>query len=1060
MIWEKKRTCIHLLVLCVLWLIAGNNSLYAQNVGVTKSGVIPVVSGIVVDEKDEPVIGVAVRVVGTQYGVVTDIDGKYSLSGVAVDATIEFSYLGMKTKEIKAANKSNLNHVILESDTEVLEEVVVVGYGVQKKVNVTGAVTSVNIGELENRPVTNVTNALAGLSSGLMVSNTGGNTPGFESSTIKIRGNGTLNDASPLIVVDGMTGISMSDINPQDIATISVLKDASSSAIYGSRAANGVILITTKSGSKERSRITYSANLAWEKVAHRFDLITDYATYMETANAALTAAGQAARFSQESIDKWRGDDGRHPDVYPNNDWQDYIYNNNNLVQNHNITAVGGNDKIRYNLSMGLINNPGIIYNTDYRRYQMRSNIEADIKPWITVGMNMFGFVDRNDPSADTATSGGDVIYGSGAFNTTPGMTYKTDIDGVTYYGGVQNPEDANFTNFNPYRRMWFYNSDFPTRTRRAVAKTYLRLRPIAGLTISGSFSYNLGDQKITNELVDRNLYRFMEGDNGKTVPVLLREGTVNTYKRFFENESTYRTSDVTAQYDFKFFNDRLNTSVLAGFSQEAYHYNYAYYGAYTSNDQIHILGSNSDNVKQALLPRETYNDWAMRSYLGRINMAWDDKYLLEFTMRADGSSKFSPENRWGYFPSVSLGWRMSEEAFMENTHDWLSGLKIRLSYGSLGNNATSTYYMWQSLYTTHTGMVLGGSPIVGTGQSVLSNYNMTWEKTKMLNMGIDFGFLNNKLSGTIEVYDKNTEGILISLPVPFAHGTTTTPNSNVGEVNNKGFDFDIKWSDRIGEVDYYIGGNVSYVKNKVTKLYGETASISGVYKTQEGKPINQLYVLDVDRIVRNQNDLDYVQSLVDANPDYFNTYHRPELGDYLYRDANGDGKLDANDRIEIGNSNMPTWSYGISMGASWKNFDFGILFQGVGDYHRYLNNQAFRFVYVAGHSLVNSVVSEQWTPDNQQAKYPRLLGNADMRNQQASTGFVHDASYFRCKNIQLGYTIPKNISQKFLCESLKVYGSIDNLFTLTRYPGMDPEVSEAVGYPAIKQFSLGVNISF
>lgn len=450
----------------------------------------------------------------------------------------------------------------------------------------------------------------------------------------------------------------------------------------------------------------------------------------------------------------------------------------------------------------------------------------------------------------------------------------------------------------------------------------------------------------------------------------------------------------------------------------------------------------------------------MRSYFGRINLVWDDKYMLEANLRADGSSRFAPNKHWGYFPSVSAGWRISQERFMEDYQDWLSSLKLRASYGSLGNNAASNNYMYQSLYAT-TNYVLGNNVTGGLSQTMLSNTFLTWESTYVTNIGIDYGFFKNRLSGSLEWFNRDTKGILISLPVPLEHGTASVPNQNAGEVNNRGIDLEINWTDQIDKLTYSVSFNMGFVSNKVTKFQGDIASISGVKKIQEGKPINQYYVLKVDRIVRDQSDLDYVQSLVDKNPNYFATYQRPELGDFLFADTNGDGDLNADDRAEIGHGDSPRLTYGINLGLSWKNLDFSMLLQGVGDYEVYYNNQAFRFTTVMGQSLIKDITDNAWTPENPyKSKYPILRNSANSKNNTPSDAFIHNAAYLRCKNIQLGYTIPKNISQKFFVESLKIYTSIDNLFTITSFPGLDPEIAATVGYPAVRQYSLGLNVSF
>lgn len=1012
----------------------------------TKGGDI---TGTVTDRKGQPLIGASVCVKDDpRRGTVTDIDGNFTLAGVEDGTRLHITYVGYKPEDVVVKPGRRNCSVVLKVDRALLDEVVVVGYATQRKIDLTGAVSSVDADALEDRPLTNVTNALAGLAAGLSVTNSGGNTPGYESQSIMVRGQGTLNDAAPLVVVDGMTGIALSDINPQDIQNISVLKDAASAAIYGSRAANGVILVTTRQGAERAPRVTYSGNVSFETVAKRLNLVTDYADFMEIQNAGLINNGQAARFSQGKIDEWRNDAGRNPVIYPNTDWQDHIYRNPSVVQNHNIAVTGGSKIFKYNISFGYVNNPGMIYHTDYERYQLRANLDVDIKPWLSVGTSLFGYMDTNNPSAENAAAGGDVIFGYGAFNTVPGMTLYDPATGL--YGGIQNPEDENVSNANPYRRQWFYKDEFPVRTKREVVKLHAMVKPVKGLTIKGSFSYNFWERNIEHQLTDRDLYRFtFEG------PVLIREGVVRTYIRRYNYRNTFRSSELTA--DYKLNVGKLDASLLAGMSQEYNKYDTDYFIKYD------LIDPSLDAIDAAMTNGSitgNYNEWAMRSYFGRLNLNWDDRYLLEANIRADGSSRFAPSHRWGYFPSVSAGWRISQEKFMEKAAGWLNQLKIRASYGSLGNNATTSYYMYQSLFAT-ANYVLNGNIAGGLAQTILANPELTWEKTYMTNVGLDFTVLGNRLSGSVDIYDKNTKGILISLPAPLEHGTSTVPNQNAGEVNNKGFELDLHWNDRIGRVNYNVGANLSFVRNKVTRFRGDVSSISGVYKIQEGKPINQLYVMTVDRIIRDDADLAYVESLVARNPDYFATYQRPELGDFLYRDADGDGNLDADDRVEIGCGNTPALSYGFNLGVSWNNFDFSVLFQGIGSHQVYYNNQAFRFVTVMGQSLIKDITDNAWNANNvYDSKYPKLRNSSDGRNNIASDAFVHNAAYLRCKNLQLGYTIPRRVTKKFFVENLKIYASIDNLFTITRFPGLDPEIGASVGYPAIRQYSAGVNISF
>lgn len=675
-----------------------------------------VVTGTVIDESGEPVIGANISLKGSNDIIaVSDSNGLFSIPGLKGDETLKVEYLGYDDETIKLTKGEQSYRVVLKPDMSQLDEVVVVGYATQKKVDLTGAVSSISSNALSDRPLTNATSALAGLAAGLTVTNSGGNTPGYESQSILVRGQGTLNNAAPLVVVDGMTGIAISDINPQDIESISILKDAASAAIYGSRAANGVILVTTRQGAERAPRVTYSGNVSFETVAKRLNLVTDYADFMEIQNAGLIANGQVPRFSQGKIDEWRNDGGKNPTVYPNTDWQDHIYRNPSVVQNHNLSITGGSRRVRYNITLGYVNNPGMIYYTDYQRYQLRSNLEVKIKPWLSVGTNIFGYIDKNNPSSENAAAGGDVIFGSGAFNTVPGMTLYDPATGL--YGGVQNPEEENVSNFNPYRRQWFYDTKYPTKTKRSVIKLNARLTPVKGLTIQGSFAYNYWERNIEHHLTDRNLYRFtLDG------PVLLREGKVRTYIRRYNYKNTYRSSEVTANYDFSV--SRLQASVLAGMSQEYNKYDTDFFIKYDLVDPS--LGAIDAGTTNGNITGN-YNEWAMRSYFGRINLNWDNRYLLEANLRADGSSKFAPDKRWGYFPSVSVGWRVSQEKFMEASAGWLDQLKLRASYGSLGNNATTSYYMYQSLFAT-ANYILNGNITGGLAQTVLANPDLTWEK--------------------------------------------------------------------------------------------------------------------------------------------------------------------------------------------------------------------------------------------------------------------------------------------------------------------------------------------
>jgi TonB-linked SusC/RagA family outer membrane protein len=465
----------------------------------------------------------------------------------------------------------------------------------------------------------------------------------------------------------------------------------------------------------------------------------------------------------------------------------------------------------------------------------------------------------------------------------------------------------------------------------------------------------------------------------------------------------------------------------------------------------------------------------MHSFFSRVGLIWAEKYLLEANLRMDWSSRFAPgKTRRGVFPSFSAGWRISEEDFMRDI-SWLNSLKLRASYGALGNNSmggnmdTDGNYNYLPLYSAQN-YPLNNAVQIGWAQTALSNAAITWETTYVSNLGIDFGMLKSRLNGSADFFVKNTKDILINLPFPLVRGNASIPRVNAGEVRNTGIELTLSWNDKAGDVRYFVSGNFGYVKNKLTKFQGEIPSISGTNMLLEGQPINVQYVMKVDRLVQTDEDLAYVQSLVDKKSDYFRTYLRPEKGDFLYADTNGDGDLTADDRIMIGNGTNPTVTYGANLGASWKGFDFSCLLQGVAGYNVYWSSgrssdtgvDASRWIstITAGYHINKTIADGRWyegRPDK--ATYPRFRGNTDSRNNTASDFWMVNRAYFRVKNIQLGYTVPKTISQKILVENLRFYVSIDNALTFTKFPGLDPERSQT-DYPTFRMTSLGVNLTF
>lgn len=992
-----------------------------------------------VEDQYGPVIGANVVEKGTTNGTVTNMDGQFSLQ-VSPHATLLVSYIGYVEQQVPVAGKTSFS-IQLKEDSQALDEVIVVGYGTQRKVNMTGAVSSVDMSKMvESRPITSLSAGLAGMAAGVSVTQGNGGRPGYDGATIRVRGQGTLNDSNPLVVIDGIPG-NMNDINPQDVESISILKDAASSAIYGSRAANGVILVTTRKGKAGTAKITYNGYMTLQKVAKKVDLVSNYADYMEIFNEARLNTNLPAQFSQEKIDEWRAAGNNDPLKYPNTDWQDEAFDSG-WMQNHTLSITGGSEKTRYFISANYLDNPGIMENSGYDRYSARVNLDSDVKEWFTVGVNAYGYRGKEDLGLFGTEQSTSLFY-SYLQATTPGMCYRSP-DGR--YGGVNNPEDdAQSGTNNILKRL---NSVKGNRTtNKMVSRFYAQIRPFKGLSIEGSYTYDFSNSFRYEQPVFHDLWNFYSN-------TIQTAGTGKTKVTNYDEKTVRNHMDGTIRYETKVS----DLSILAtlGASQEVYRYNW-FSGSKEDLIAPEMTELNAGTSNAAT--NGTYSDWAMHSYFGRINLNWAEKYLFEANLRMDKSSRFSPgKNRRGYFPSFSLGWRLSEEDFMKDV-EWADQLKLRASYGSLGNNSVGNYdyqmFYQASNYTLNNGVQ------IGMAQRALSNAGLSWETTYVTNIGVDLG-LWSRLDASVDFFVKNTKDILIDLPAPLVHGVATVPKSNAGKVRNRGVELNLNWNDRIGNVNYFVGGNLAYVKNKVTKFKGEESAISGTNMILEGQPINIQYVLSVDRIVQTEEDLALVQAMADANPDAFSEYRRPELGDFLYKDIDGDGKITSEDRIMVGNGTNPTLIYGFNFGASWNGFDFSCIMQGAAGLKVYwngLDGASFWPLVRRGNQISKTIADGRWYPGRTDAKYPRLLDYSDARNVVASDFWVQDKSYFRVKNIQLGYTVPKQLSQKLLLEAFRVYVSVDNALTFTNYKGLDPEVS-GTRYPTMRLTTLGVNLTF
>lgn len=996
------------------------------------------VTGIVLDEHQNPVIGATIIEKGTtSNGAVTGIDGDFAIQ-VSSNSVLQISYIGFITKEVTVGNNTSLR-IILQEDLKALDEVVVVGYGTQKKVNLTGSVSSVDISkEAESRPITTLSAGLAGLAPGLYV-RSAANDPG-SSATIMLRGQGTLNNSAPLVIVDGVES-SMDNVSPHDVASISILKDAASASIYGSRAANGVILITTKQGETGKTQVNYNGYGSFQSVSHLMDLVDNSVEYMEMVNEAARNSNLSLPFSQENIELWRANQGGDPLLWPNTNWGKEAFRNV-FTSNHSLSVSGGTDKVKSHISFDYSDTPGIVENTGFSRYIIRANNQIQVNSWLRLGANLSGVFTNKDRNSDRLS---DMFTNS--ILAVPTVVNRHP-DGR--FGGTQNAEDNQVAR-GPAWYMNRYKGD--NTTHKFFSKFFVNINPIEGLNINASYFYDIHTNKLTTAINQNDVWNF------HTNTILVSgKSALSIAKAENRNSKTFMDGDISYE---RTVSNKLNFQIMAGASQEQF---FSESMAATKQDPIDESLVELDAATGSSVSSGSRQEWAMRSFFGRLNLNWDDKYLLEMNIRRDGSSRFAKDHRWGNFPSISAGWRISEESFMAPLKDrWLDNLKIRASYGSLGNNAIGNYVHIPAL--ARTVYSFNDSPFVAFYQNAIANADVTWESTYVTNMGLDFGLFNNRLNGSIEYYNKRTEGILISLPAPYVNGNLSIPAMNSAEVRNRGIEMTLGWQGKVQDFTYYINGNFTYNKNEVTKFKGDEYSLSGTQMIKEGLPINVQYIRKVDRIVQTEEDLALVQSMIDNAPTVNGSkanpfpYGKPQLGDFLYKDLNNDGIINDDDREVYGHGPNPKFMYGISLGASYKGFDFSALIQGIAGLEEYFENSYFTPVLRQTIIVNQEIVDGRWYEGRTSpAKYPRLL-MSDSRNTRQSDFWVQDKSYLKIRNIQLGYTIPKDLLSSLSVSRLRLYVGLENFFTFTNWKGLDPEVS-GVAYPTMKQVVFGANLSF
>ena len=995
------------------------------------------ITGTVKDQTGEPVIGANVFVKGANgVGTITDINGQYSLD-VSQDAILIVSYIGYESVEIPVKNQSVVN-ISLKEDSQSIEEVVVVGYGTQKKVNLIGAVGAVNVDEkIASRSLANVSTGLSGLVPGLLVSQTT-SMAGKDEASLMIRGLGTVNNANPLIVVDGMPDVDLNRINMADVETISVLKDAASASIYGSRAANGVILITTRTGKKGKTSISFNGSYAIEKPSRSYDFMDDYprALTLHQFRAASGTKRESYNFKDGTIDQWMALGMIDPLRYPNTDWFD-TFMRTGILQNYTVSATGGNDKSNFYISIGMMDKEGIQINNDYTRYNTRFNYDYNMFKNVKIAalidgnwsdFTYSGYADGITNNDTSDSGGGDMQY------AVAGVTPYDPVTGR--YGGVM-AYGEDIQAFNPYA---FFDSRKPKQTRQQVnGSLYIDWNVFKGFTahLDYALSYNNYFQKRA-DMPTGAAYNFQKDSDIGRYYVGYDVGVSN------DNTTSYKTQlNARLNYDATIAKDH-NIGAMFVYSEEYWHTRST--GA-SRNDRLH---PSTSEINSALTNVQSTSGSSasegLRSYIGRLNYNAYSKYLLEFSFRLDGSSKFVKGHQFGFFPTVAVGWRFTEEDFLRKyLSSWLSSGKLRASWGKMGDN--SGVGRFEQLETLTAMNYMGDDVVKGFVNKKMINKDLSWEISTDVNVGLDLGFLNNRLRAEIDFYNRLRTGM--NRPSQMSvhlTGAYSAPRANIGDLRNQGVELNLTWKDKIGTVDYSVNLNGAY--NRTTlKEWNEFLSRGWVFLNM---PYHFLYTYEDDGIAQTWEDI------------YSHTPQGLAPGDVIRKDLNGDGIIDGKDRKAYPNiqRDSPTTTFGLTLTAAWKGFDISILFNGAMGRKDYwitdFNNTAFadrRYASTWDHW------TESWSLENRGGEWPRL-GSSTSRSDNSY--WLYNMSYLRMKNIMLGYNIPTKILSKISMSNLRFYASAENLFTITQYPGLDPEKKNSSRdlYPINRSFSLGINVSF
>lgn len=1039
------------------------------------------VSGVVTDVNGDPIIGANISVPGTTLGTVTDIDGKFTLS-VPRGAVLRFSYIGYVNQEFTITNQSSLN-VQMSEEVESLDELVVVGYGVQRKSVVTAAISRVTADELNTNKPSRVEDALKGKVSGVQITQSSGQ-PGSDSK-VRIRGIGTINNSDPLYIVDGMeVGGGISYLNPVDIQSVEILKDAASAAIYGTRGANGVVLVTTKSGKAGKTSVNYDVSYGWQNPWKKKSVL-DAHDYMIIMNEVQINDGNLPRYSNEQVLA----------AGKGTDWQDETFYYNAPVQNHQVSVSGGSEKSQFFLSLGYFDQAGIVggnYDkSNYKRWSLRSNsthtiFEARNRSFlnkVVLSANV-GYSRDKSSGIETNSEYGSILGSAITFapmvpvyadEATAADILATHPYAVQKDGRVFSLPPAGFQEIANPVGMLNQPTSGKNNSDKIVGSFWAEISILPELKFRSSYGVDLAFWGY-----DSYQFPYFLATQGKDIKVSTVQSEMNRgYRWQVENYFTYEKS----------FNDIHNFSAVLG--QSANKYSQRSLGG---ND-LDLLETDplKANINSAIADRKDERTWggtagynfiAGASYFGRINYNYDERYILQGTLRRDGSSNFGTNNKWGVFPSFSAGWNVTNEAFMKNRPAWFDALKLRFSWGKNGNDRIGQF-LYTSLMNGGQNYYFGGGYKVnqgdptkigevsgimqyGSSPAYIPNPNVKWEESAQTDIGLEARFLNNALTFGFDYFKKKTIGMLMYQPIPSYVGLGA-PIANVGDMENWGLEFEAGWRQSIGEFKYSISANASYLKNTLINIGNATGEqiyesmgatgVGSYVKGMNGEVFPYFYGFKTDGLFQNQAEID---AYVSADGQKLQASAKP--GDVRFVDLNNDGVISDADKTKIGKG-MPDWTYGVTLGAEWKGLDLNLFFQGT------VGNNIFDYAQRGDIPAMNrpSWILERWHGEETSNRIPRMTAANPNGNWRSSDLYIKNGSYLRLKTAQLGYTLPARWVQKVSIQRLRVYVAAENLLTFTGYDGFDPELASGgyttIGvdrgiYPQSRTISLGANISF